>query len=338
MKDHEPASSELLDMIVGKWVSQAICAAAELGIADLLKDGPLSTADIAAKTGASENGMYRLLRALVQVGLFVESERRHFALTTLGASLRSDMPESVRGFARFVGHDLNSRPWDHLVDSVKTGQPAFDLVFGMPVFDYVTKQPESAAIFNEAMASLSLIETQAVVSAYDFREIRTLVDVGGGRGGLLAAILIANPGMRGVLFEMPHALEGARALLQQERVIDRCEVVGGDFFTMVPNGGDAYVMKRILHDWDDERAIRILQNCRQAMQLGQRILVVEVVIGLAHTSKLASFFDLEMLVVTQGGRERTEQEFQRLYGAAGFRISKVFATRAPVSIVEGEAV
>jgi C-methyltransferase len=265
-----PASSELLDMIVGKWVSQAICTAAELGIADLLKDGPLSTAEIAAKKGASEDGVYRLLRALGQVGLFVESEHRHFALTTLGTALRSDVPGSVQGFARFLGHDLNSRPWGHLVDSVKTGQPAFDLVFGMPVFDYVTKQPESAAIFNEAMASLSLIEAQAVVSAYDFEGIRMLVDVGGGQGGLLAAILTANPGMRGVLFEMPHALEGARKLLQQEAVIGRCEVVGGDFFTALPAG--------------------------------------------------------------------TEQEFQELYGAAGFRLSRVVAIRAPVSIVEGVAV
>lgn len=334
----QPVSSELLEMILGKWVAQAICAAAELSIADLLKDGPLSTAEIAARKGASEDGVYRLLRALAQVGLFVESDDRHFALTPLGTGLRSDVPGSLRGFARFVGHDLNSRPWGRLVDSVKTGQPAFDLVFGMPVFEYVRKQPESAAIFNEAMASLSRMETQAVVSTYDFAGIRTLVDVGGGQGGLLAAILIANPGMRGILFEMPHALEGARKLLQREEVIDRCEVVGGDFFTGVPERGDAYVMKRILHDWEDVRAIRILQNCRQAMRLGGRILVVEVVIGSANQSNLASFLDLEMLVLTQGGRERTRGEFQKLYDAAGFSLSKVVATGVPVSIVEGIAV
>jgi len=334
-----PASSpELLDMIVGKWVSQAICTAAELGIADVLKDGPLSTAEIAAKAGASEDGVYRLLRALAHVGLFVENEPRHFVLAPLGTGLRSDVPGSLRGFARFLGHDLNSQPWTHLLDSVKTGQPAFDLVFGMPVFDYMKNQPDSAVIFNEAMASLSLIETQAVASACDFDGIRTLVDVGGGQGGLLAAILITNPGMRGILFEMPHALGSARNLLQQAAVIDRCEITGGDFFTSVPDGGDAYILKRILHDWDDERAIRILRNCRRAMPRGGRILVAEVVIGSANKSNLAGFLDLEMLVVTQGGRERTEQEFQKLYEAAGFRLSKVITTRAPVSIVEGIAV
>ena len=332
------SASELLDMIVGKWVSQAICTAAELGIADLLKDGPLPAAEIAAKTRASEDGVYRLLRALVQVGLFVEHASRHFALAPLGTGLRSDVPGSVRGFARFLGHDLNSRPWAHLIDCVKTGQPAFDLVFGMPVFDYVTKKPESAAIFNDAMASLSLSEIQALVSAYDFDGIRILVDVGGGHGGLLAAILIANPGMRGILFEMPHALGSARKVLQQMAVIDRCEIIGGDFFTAVPEGGDAYVLKRILHDWDDDRAIRILQNCHQAMPRGGRILVAEVVVGSANTSHLASFLDLEMLVVTQGGRERAEHEFQKLYEAAGFRLSKVIATHTVLSIVEGIAV
>jgi len=334
-----PASSpELLDMIVGKWVSQAICTAAELGIADLLKDGPLSTPEIAAKTRASEDGVYRLLRALAHVGLFVENEPRHFVLAPLGGGLRSDVPGSLRGFARFLGHDLNSRPWGHLVDSVKTGQPAFDLVFGMSVFDYMTKHPDSAAIFNEAMASLSLIEIQAISTAYNFDGIRTLVDVGGGQGGLLAAILIANPGLRGVLFEMPHALGSARSLLQQAAVIDRCQITGGDFFTAVPEGGDAYVLKRILHDWDDTRARRILENCHRAMPLGGRVLVAEVVVGSANKSNLAGFLDLEMLVVTQGGRERAEHEFQKLYEAAGFRLSKVIATHTVLSIVEGIAV
>lgn len=336
--DQRPVSSLLLDMVIGKWVAQAICATAELGIADLLKDGPLSIAEIAVKTGASEDGVYRLLRALVHVGLFVESERRRFGLTSLATGLRSDAPGSVRGFARFLGDDLNSRPWGRLVDSVKTGRPAFDLVFGMPVFDYVTKHPESAAIFNEAMTSLSQEETVGIVDAYDFEGIRTLVDVGGGQGRLLAAILNANPRMRGVLFEMPHALEGARKLLGHEGVIDRCEVVGGDFFTEVPEGGDAYVMKRILHDWDDERAIRILQNCHEAMRPGGRILVVDVVIDSANNSTFASFLDLEMLVVTPSGRERAEQEFQKLYADAGFRLSRVITTGTPVSIVEGTAV
>jgi len=331
-------SALLLDMIVGKWLSQAICVAAELGIADLLKDGPQSSAELSAKTGASEDGVYRLLRALSGVGLFIESERRCFALAQLGTALRSDVPESLRGFARFVGHEINSRPWGEFLHSVKTGRPSFDHVFGAPVFDYLATRPDVAAIMNEAMTSLSLAEARAVATAYDYRNIRTLVDVGGGHGLLLAEVLRANPGLRGILFELPHALDGARALLENAGVSARCDVVGGDFFTAVPDSGDLYVMKRIIHDWDDERSIRILQNCHRAMRPGGRLLVVEVVVGSAHPSHFARLLDLEMLVITQGGRERSEEEFRQLYEAAKFRVVRVMETGSPVSIVEGVAV
>jgi SAM-dependent methyltransferase len=206
------------------------------------------------------------------------------------------------------------------------------------VFDYMATRPEVAAIMNEAMTSLSRAEVHAVVSAYDFRGIHTLVDVGGGHGLLLAEVLKANPALRGILFELPHVIDGARALLQNAGVGNRCDVVGGDFFTAVPEGGDAYVMKRVIHDWDDERSSRILRNCRQAMRPGGRLLVVEVVIGSANESHFARLLDLEMLVITQGGRERAEAEFRKLYEAAGFRLAQVTATGAPVSIVEGVAV
>jgi hypothetical protein len=338
MVDGRSAPSLLLDMIVGKWLSQAICVAAEMGIADLLKDGPRTSAEIAAETGASEDGVYRLLRALGGVGLFTETEGRRFTLANLGTPLRRDVAGSVRGFARFVGHEINGRPWGQFIHSVKTGMPSFDLVFGAPVFEYLATQPEAAAIMNEAMTSLSLTEARAVVSAYDFRGINMLVDVGGGHGLLLAEVLKANPAMRAILFELPHALDGARVLLENAGVGDRCDVVGGDFFTAVPDGGDAYVMKRVIHDWDDAHSIRILRNCRQAMRPGGKVLVVEVVIGSASESHFARLLDLEMLVITQGGRERTEEEVRKLYEAAGFRLVRVAATGAPVSIVEGFAV
>jgi C-methyltransferase len=331
-------SALLLDMIVAKWLSQAICVAAELGIADLLKDGPHSSAELSAKTGASEDGVYRLLRALSGVGLFTEREGRRFALAELGTLLRSDVPGSLRGFARFVGHEINSRPWGEVLHSVKTGKPSFDHVFGVPVFDYLATRPEAAAIMNEAMTSLSLAEARAVATAYDFRGIRTLVDVGGGHGLLLAEVLKANPALRGVLFELPHALDGARALLENAGVNQRCDVVGGDFFTAVPDGGDSYMMKRVIHDWDDEHSIRILQNCHRAMRPGGRLLVVEVVVGSGVQSHFARLLDLEMLVITQGGRERSEEEFRRLYEAAKFGVARVMETGAPVSIVEGVAV
>ena len=337
MGDQQSASSAMLDMMVGTWVSRAIYAAAELGIADLLKDGPRSSSDIAARIGAAEDGVYRLLRALAGIGVLTESEGEGFALTARGACLQSDVPGSMRDYARFLGHDLVWRPWGHLVQSITSGKPTSDVVFGMPIFDYARSHPEAAAAFNAGMTSLSAIETLGVVNAYDFAGIRTLVDVGGGQGWLLASILKANSPMRGVLLELPHVVESARSLLEREAVGDRCDTVGGDFFTAVPNGGDAYIMKRVLHDWDDERSIRILQNCRQAMNPGGKILVVEVVVGSPNASTFATFLDLQMLVMT-GGRERTVKEFQALYEESGFKLARIVATKAPVSVVEGISV
>jgi hypothetical protein len=310
MAEHSNPSSTLLDMIAGKWACQALAVASELGIADLLKDGPLTCAELAAKTGASEDGLYRLLRALAGINLLSESDKRSFALTDLGKYLRSEVTGSVSGYAQFLGHDLTWRPWGRLLDSVKTGKASFDGVFGKPVFEYVAAEPEAAAILNLGMTSISLIETSAIVESYDFTGIEKLVDVAGGHGYLLASILKANPGMQGVLFEMPHALEGAQKLLTEQGVKNRSEIVGGDFFAAVPPGGDAYILKHIVHDWDDERSIRILRKCHGAMKRGGKILLAEVVVGSGADSQFARLLDLEMLVLTPGGRERTRQEFQ----------------------------
>lgn len=330
--------SVLLDMMAGKWAAQAISAAAKLGIADLLKDGSRPCAEIAAKIGASEDGAYRLLRALAGINLLSESDNRSFALTDLGKYLRSDVTSSVSGYAQFLGHDLTWRPWGRLLDSVKTGKAAFDSVFGKPVFDYVAAEPEAAAILNLGMTSISLIETSAIVDSYDFTGIEKLVDVAGGHGYLLASILKANPGMQGVLFEMPHALEGAQKLLTEQGVRSRCEIVGGDFFAAVPPGGDAYILKHIVHDWDDDRSIRILRKCHGAVKRGGKILLAEVVIGSGAESQFARLLDLEMLVLTPGGRERTREEFQKLYEASGFKLTGVVGTGTHISIVEGVAV
>jgi hypothetical protein len=334
----ENSSSTLLDLVAGKWAAQAVAVAAELGIADLLQDGARTCAEIAAKTGASEDGLYRLLRALTHMKLVAQSENRTFALTELGKYLQSGVPGSVSGYARFLGHDMTWRPWGHLLHAVKSGQAAFDQVFGKAVFEHVAADPEAAAALNEGMASISLIETSVVVAAYDFSGIAKLVDVGGGHGYLLAAVLKANPEMRGVLFEMPHALESAQKLLTDEGVRNRCEIVGGDFFAAVPPGGDAYILKHIIHDWDDERSIRILRKCHGAMRRGGKLLLAEVVIGAGDESRFAGLLDLEMLVLTPGGRERTREEFQKLYEAAGFNLTGVVGTGTHISIVEGVAV
>jgi hypothetical protein len=334
---NQAKSSELLDMIAGKWASQAISAAAELGIADLLKGGAQSSVEIAARTELSEDGTYRLLRALAGMNLLIETEPRRFKLTELGNYLRGDVTGSVRGFARFVGHDAAWRPWGHLATSVKTGKPAFDLIFNETFFDRMAAEPDLTATFNEAMTSISLIETAAVVRSYDFAGIDKLVDVAGGHGFLLASILKARPAMQGVLFEMPHALEGAKKLLQEQGVSGRCEIVGGDFFAAVPPGGDAYILKHIIHDWDDERSVRILRKCHGAMRRDGKILLAEVVVGNTGESQFARLLDLEMLVMTQGGRERTQEEFQKLYEAAGFKLTGIVKTESHISIVEGVA-
>src|SRR6478672_13196369 len=256
----------LMNLTAGKCVSQAIAVAAELGIPDLLKDRPKTAAEIARTASASNDAVYRLLRALASVGLFAEAGNRKFRLTPLGRLLRTDSSQTLGGYARFVGDQSTWRPWGELRHSVRTGEPAFDRVFAMPIFEYFAKMPESAAVFDAAMTSISTLESKAAVAAYDFSGINTLVDVAGGHGLMVATVLKANKRMRGVLFDLPHVTAGATALLQSSGVADRCQVVSGDFFESVPVGGDAYLMKHIIHDWDDERATQILRNCHRAMQ------------------------------------------------------------------------
>jgi O-methyltransferase domain/Dimerisation domain len=334
-RDEEVSPGWVLDLIMGKWRSQAVCVAAELGIADILKDGPRSTLEIANLVDATEDAVYRLLRALASLGLFSSLPERCFALTPLGCYLRSDVPGSLRGFARFAGHDVTWRPWGELGYSIKSGKPAVDHVFGVGIFHYLEKHPDVAAVVNDAMTALTAAQAAAVVEAYNFAGISTLVDVGGGHGLLLATILKANPGMRGTLFELSHAVEGARRLFRQEGLTDRCAVVAGDFFDAVPPGGDAYIMKLVIHDWDDERAIRILRNCHRAMRPRSKLLVVDRVIAPGDEADPAKFVDLEMLVLTHGGRERTQPEFKELYDQAGFEFVRVVATRGPISVIEG---
>jgi hypothetical protein len=325
----------LLNLTAGKWVSQAIAVVAELGIADLLSHGPKTAADIAKTTKTSEDGVYRLLRGLGSVGLFAETGNRKFRLTPLGRLLRKDSPQAIGGYARFVGHESTWLPWGDLGHSVRTGQPAFDHVFGMPVFEYFAKMPEAAAVFDAAMTSISTVESKAVVDAYDFSKITTLVDVAGGHGLMLATILKAHRKMRGLLFDLPHVTAGATSLLQSAGVADRCRIVSGDFFAAVPVGGDACVMKHIIHDWDDDRATQILRNCHRAMQPGGKVLIVDAVIPSGNGAHFGKLLDLEMLALTPRGRERTRAEFHDLLKRSGFRLQRVVPTETHLSVVEG---
>jgi SAM-dependent methyltransferase len=329
---------ELLQLITGKWVHQAVYAAAELGIADRLKDGPRPSAEVARDCRANDDAVYRLMRALANVGVLEEREQRTFALTPIGQFLRSDVPGSLRGYARFVGYAPTWKAWGETVHSVRSGEPGFEHAFGENIFDWYAKHLDESAVFDEAMTSLSTSEAVAVSEAFDFSGIATLADVGGGRGYLLSTILARNPAMKGILFDLPHVVSGAPPLLRQLGVEGRVRVESGSFLETAPGGADAIIMKHIIHDWNDEDSVRILKSCHRALPEGGRILVVEAVVPPPGQAGWAKLLDLEMLVLTPRGRERTEQEYAQLFAAGSFRLTRTVPTPSPVSIVEGERV
>lgn len=331
-----PPSLEMLQLITGKWVMQAIYVAAELGIADLLKDGARSSADIARVCKTNADATYRLMRALSNIDVLEERDGRMFALTPLGETLRSDVPGSMRGYARFVGYAPTWTAWGEMLHSVRTGEPAVDHLFGENLFDYYAKHLEESAIFDEAMTSISTVEAHAVADGYDFTGIGTLADVGGGRGYLLATVLKANPAMKGILFDLPRVVEGAPALLREHEVENRVRIKSGSFLETAPKDADAVIMKHIIHDWNDEDCIRILRNCKRVLPKRGRVLVVEAVVPPREQRGWAKLLDLEMLVLTPRGRERTGDEFAKLLRDGGFQLTRVVPTASHVSLVEGE--
>lgn len=332
-RDEQP-SAALMRLVNGYQVSQAIHVAAALGIADRLKDGPQRSDDLAASTGADPQALYRLLRALAAVGVFREGADRRFALTPLGECLRSDAADPVGPWAAFIGEQYHWETWGHLLDSVRSGRNAFRLGYGMSPWEYRAGKLEASQVFDAAMTALSRRVAEAVLAAYDFSPFTRVVDVGGGQGALLASILARHLGTRGVLFDQPHVVSHAEPVLRAAGVADRCEVIGGDFFEAVPAGGDAYVLKAILHDWEDASAAAILGSCRRAIAPGGRVVVIEREIGLANEAPESKFSDLNMLVML-GGQERTRSEYADLFAAAGFALARIVATAAGVSIVEG---
>lgn len=321
-------------MVCGYMISQAISTAAQLGVANLLRDGARGADDLAKATATNARMLYRILRALASVGVFAENADGKFELTPLAESLRSDAPDSIRDFAIFMGANWHWQPWGELLHSVKTGQPAFEHLHGKPFFDYLAETPEPARAFDNAMTSLSSAVSAAAVEAYDFSSIKRLVDVGGGHGFFLASILKKYPQMQGVLFDAPQVVSGARELLSKYGVESRCEIAGGDFFEAVATGGDAYIMKHIIHDWNDERALKIMKNCHRAMQEGDKLLLVEMVIPEGNAPSFGKFLDLEMMVF-MGSFERTREEYRKLYEQSGFELTLVVPTNSPYSVIEG---
>jgi hypothetical protein len=322
----------MINLTTGGWVAHMIAAAAKLNIADLLQEGPRSPHDLANAAGVNPDALYRLLRALASVGVFAEAADGRFQLTPLADCLRTGVPGSMRAWALAITEDHFARVWPELLYSVRTGRPAYDHVHGMGPFDYFTRNPEIGKTFDEAMTSFSSTEIPAVLRAYDFSGIRRLVDVAGGLGTLLCAALKANPAMTGVLFDMPAVVAGARRVMDAAGLDGRCKLVGGDFFQSVPAGADAYMMKHIIHDWDDERSIRILENCRSGITPDGKILLLETVLHPGNGSDFFKLLDIAMLMIS--GRERTEEQFRELLGRAGFRLTRVVPTESPLSIIE----
>ncbi len=324
----------LFQMVIGKWISQAIGTVVEIGVPDRLAKGSRPCSDLARETKVSEDGLYRLLRALASVGLFAETANRRFKLTPMGQLLRRDHPESVAGYAHFTAHDSTWRPWGRLGYSVKSGLPAFDDVFGVPIFDYLAKNPNAASVFDGAMTSISTVEAVMTCDAYDFKGIETLMDVAGGHGLLLTTVLRRHKKMRGMLFDLPHVIAGATATFTRAGIMGRVRIESGDFFKKLPSGADAIIMKHIIHDWDDDSAVLILKSCREALGPRGKVLIVDPVLPPANVPHYGKLLDLEMLVLTPRGRERTKAEFVKLLRRAGFRLSRVVPTKSPLSIVE----
>ena len=329
-----PPQLAVLQMASGYWVSRSIYVAAKLGIADLLKDSPKSCDELATATGTNAPSLYRVLRALASLGVFAETQPNHFTLTPLAACLQSDVPSSVRAFVIMLGEE-HYRVWGDLMHGVQTGGSPFEHVYGMNVFEYYAQNPEPAKIFDEAMTNGSVLESAAIAASYDFSSIQTLVDVAGGEGLLIASILKSNPTLKGVLFDQPSVIERAKPFLEAEGVLERCQLAAGNFFESVPEGGDAYILKHIIHDWDDERAIAILKQCHNVMPANGKVLVAEQVIPPGNQPFKGKLIDLNMLVMTDGGRERTEAEYRALFEKAGFKLTRIVPTQDDVSIIEG---
>jgi len=331
----EVSSSESLRrMIAGFQVSQALYVAARLGIADLLAGGPRGVKELAETTETDAPTLYRVLRGLASYGVFAEDDAGCFGLTPLAACLRSDAPGSQRAWAILMCGPSFWSSWGDLLTTVKTGETAFPMVHGMDRWDYLVRHPEESAVFDAAMTGITAIQSTAVAGGYDFSQFGVLADVGGGHGLQLATILAANPSMRGILFDQPQVVAGAPELLARAGVAERCDIVAGDFFESIPSGAGAYLLKSVIHDWDDERAVAILRTCRAAISGDGKLLLAELVLKPGNEPDRAKISDLNMMVMN-GGRERTVDDFGRLFAAAGFLLSEVTPMSGPLSVIEG---
>jgi O-methyltransferase/methyltransferase family protein len=332
MKPNElPPPAQIMKFIVGKWISKPIYVAAELGIADMLAEGPKSIEELALSSQSHAPSLYRMMRALASVGIFFETDGKRFELTPMAECLKTGAMKSV---ALMFNSDWSDKAWGYFMDSVKTGNTAFEKAHGMPVSDWLVKNPRAAEVFNEANAVKAANSHRAIVDVYDFSGVNTLTDVGGGLGVLMAEILIANPLMKGVVADIPSVIQDARKTIRSRGLENRCQAVECDFFKEIPAGSDGYLMSHILHDWSTDQCKIILKNCHKAMKPESKLLLVEMIVPTGNQPSIAKLLDLEMLVTT-GGCERTETEFKSLLESSGFKLSRTISTKESICVIEG---
>jgi hypothetical protein len=316
---------------MGHWISQSLYVVTEMGVADQLRGEARSIDDLAQSVGAHTEALYRVLRALASIGIFTEIKSRHFALTPVGQLLRTDIPDSMHDLATTISRDWE--PWGHMMQCVRTGQSAYHHQYGMSFFSYLQENPNKAELFNKAMGNFVTNHGIVAVSFYDFTPYTKVIDIGGGHGLLMKAILESNPDLNGIIFDLPHVIAVSEKSIIDHGLSGRCKCIQGDFFTSVPSGGDVYVLASIIHDWDDEQGILILKNCRKVIPDQGKLLMLEMVVPPGDTPSIAKLLDLQMLV-SLGGKERTEEQYRSLLSDAGFRLNRIIPTSALPSILE----
>jgi hypothetical protein len=344
MNDKTPAAApstsaqmQLIQMATAYRVSQALYAAAALRLGDHLAAGPKAASELASTIKAHAPSLHRLMRTLASLGVLTERGEHRFALTPLGEALQSDAPGSARAAVLTLAGPAFWRAWEHFLYSVQTGKTGWEKACGLPLFDYFEQHPDEASLLSETMVAVHGNEPPAVAKAYDFSDIQVLVDVGGASGNMLAAILTRHPHLRGVLCDLPHVIRDAPKLLKAAGLRERVTIAAGNFFDAVPQGGDAYLLSHVLHDWPDEKCLAILGNCRKAMKAGKRLLIVEMILPPGDTPHPGKMMDLSMLVGA-GGQERTEEEYSALLAQAGFRGTRNVPTDSSVAVLEALAV
>ena len=330
-----PPHAQIIQMGTAYWVSQFVYTAANMRLADHLAGGPRSASELSAVTGANPRALHRFMRTLASLGILTQDTGDRFALTPLGAALKSDAPGAARATVLTMAGPTFRSAFAEFQYSLETGKTAMEKVFGMPIFDYLAQHPQEAAQFSEAMVGIHGAEPPAVAAAYDFSRLATIVDVGGATGNMLGHILKRHPQPRGILFDRPHVVTDAPALLRAHGVEGRVSIEHGSFFDSVPAGGDAYILSHIIHDWNEDQCLTILGNCRKAMKPGARLLIVEFVLPEGDTPHFGKIADMVMLTIP-GGEERTSAEYGTLLAAAGLKMTRVFPTASDVSIVEAE--